>query len=563
MRGRGAASIVASPVLVGAVTTLIVVVSVFLAYNANQGLPFVPTYDLKAELPSGANLVEGNEVRVGGFRVGVVDRISTRTVEEEGKGRSVAVIDMKLDKTVEPLATDTQVLVRPRSALGLKYIELTPGQAPSTFNAGDTIPLANAGEPVEFDQLLNTFDQQLRDDSRTALEGYGDALAGRGTSINETLQEFPAFFTSLTNVMDTLNDEETELDQFFLQIGRASAQVAPVSEVQAELFTHMADTFEAFSSDPDALQAAIEAAPPTLDEGIDSFPVQRPFLADFAELSQRLRPAAQELPRSLPHINQALIAGQTVLRNPGQGDTIAYNRRVKRVLRSVDVLASNPNTLLALQDLETLNQELAGLVAHIGPSQSVCNYFNYFFTPLSDHMSEKLPGGVGNIQRVLSKMDPGTESQQYNRFGAYGANRPADIPFNEDPDQIHEWYAFHGQVYQPIIDGQGRADCQSGQNGFLNGPLNPPGSVYPHIPDDVDDPDGFDNDSNPFPVHENTEDPSDENEGDTPDALDAGGGSSTVLQSDTPYVGNGGRAGPNFIPNGRGGLGPRSLSEVP
>ena len=50
---RGTASIVASPVLVGAVTVLIIVVSVFLAYNANQGLPFVPTYDLKAELPSG------------------------------------------------------------------------------------------------------------------------------------------------------------------------------------------------------------------------------------------------------------------------------------------------------------------------------------------------------------------------------------------------------------------------------------------------------------------------------------------------------------------------------
>ena len=65
-RGRGTASIVASPVLVGAVTTLIVIVSVFLAYNANKGLPFVPTYDLQATLPNGSNMVEGNEVRIGG-----------------------------------------------------------------------------------------------------------------------------------------------------------------------------------------------------------------------------------------------------------------------------------------------------------------------------------------------------------------------------------------------------------------------------------------------------------------------------------------------------------------
>ena len=46
-----------SPVLVGAVTLLVAIVAVFLSYNANAGLPFVPTYDLKAELPNAANLV--------------------------------------------------------------------------------------------------------------------------------------------------------------------------------------------------------------------------------------------------------------------------------------------------------------------------------------------------------------------------------------------------------------------------------------------------------------------------------------------------------------------------
>ena len=61
--------------LIGAVTVLVVLVGVFLAYNANNGLPFVPTYDVWAQLPSGANLVRDNEVRVGGFRVGLVDKI--------------------------------------------------------------------------------------------------------------------------------------------------------------------------------------------------------------------------------------------------------------------------------------------------------------------------------------------------------------------------------------------------------------------------------------------------------------------------------------------------------
>src|SRR5690348_13453691 len=86
--GRGATSVVASPVLVGAVTMLVVTVSAFLAYNAHKGLPFVPTYDLSAGLPSSSDLIQGDEVRAGGFRVGVVDTIKPATQVVAGRRRA-------------------------------------------------------------------------------------------------------------------------------------------------------------------------------------------------------------------------------------------------------------------------------------------------------------------------------------------------------------------------------------------------------------------------------------------------------------------------------------------
>ena len=80
MRRRGGGgSIAANPVLIGAVTVLVVIVAVYLAYNANSGLPFVPTYDLKVEVPNAARLVNGNDVRVGGTRVGTVSCIEPQT----------------------------------------------------------------------------------------------------------------------------------------------------------------------------------------------------------------------------------------------------------------------------------------------------------------------------------------------------------------------------------------------------------------------------------------------------------------------------------------------------
>ena len=54
---------------------LVIIVAVFLAYNANNGLPFVSTYNLKARVPNANALVKGNEVRIGGARVGVVKSV--------------------------------------------------------------------------------------------------------------------------------------------------------------------------------------------------------------------------------------------------------------------------------------------------------------------------------------------------------------------------------------------------------------------------------------------------------------------------------------------------------
>src|SRR5439155_20315277 len=141
MRGRRAtSSIVANPVLVGAVTTLVVIVAVFLAYNANNGLPFVPTRQFNVQIDSGSNLVQGNEVRAGGFRVGVVENLAPVTLSN---GRTVAILTLKLDEKTGAVPIDSTVKIRPRSALGLKYVELTKGRSRKLLHDGDTIPLAH------------------------------------------------------------------------------------------------------------------------------------------------------------------------------------------------------------------------------------------------------------------------------------------------------------------------------------------------------------------------------------------------------------------------------------
>jgi virulence factor Mce-like protein len=481
-RGRGTASIVASPVLVGAVTTLVVIVSVFLAYHANKGLPFVPTYDLSARLPNGSNLVPGNEVRLGGFRIGVVDTIKPATQVIHGRSTPIAVANMKLDKTVEPLPIDTKVIVRARSALGLKFIEVTPGHSKQTYKAGGTIPLANATLPVEFDDFLNTFDLPTRENSRLALTGYGDAFAGRGEDLNRAIQGLNPFFTFLRPVMANLNNPSTRLRDFFKNIGEVSAQVAPVARVQAELFTKMADTFQAFNQCPGCLQQTIEKNPPTLDTAIRSFRVQRPFLVDFADLSRRLQPFANVLPVALPKINAALAAGTRVL-----PQTVTLNRNTEKVFRALDDLVQDPSTDLALGDLRDTLAVTKPLINYVAPFQTVCSYTTTFFTGLGQHQSEGVRGGVG--ERVLLKGDNMTQD---NRYGNLFNDRPVDVPTGVNPittkapngSALEVW---HDPTYFAAVDPQGNADCEVGQGGYMAGPLGK-GRYPPHGPVPGDDP---------------------------------------------------------------------------
>ena len=130
--------------MVGAITTLIVIVAVFLAYNANNGLPFVPTYQVSVEIPNASRLVRNNEVRIGGNRVGVVESITAvrqasprsrrraamPTRAAATSGEVVARLDLKLDKSVEPLPAELVFRVRYRSSFGLKYLDITRGDGP-------------------------------------------------------------------------------------------------------------------------------------------------------------------------------------------------------------------------------------------------------------------------------------------------------------------------------------------------------------------------------------------------------------------------------------------------
>jgi virulence factor Mce-like protein len=464
MTRRPSASIVANPVLVGAVTTLVIVVAVFLAYNANNGLPFVPTREILVDADSGSNLVKGNEVREGGYRIGVVVNITPKTLPS---GQTIAELALKLDKTVGDIPADSRVTIRARSALGLKYVEFTRGSSHKYLQDGDTIPLAQSTVPVQFDDIFKIFDEPTREGAQAALNTFGGAFAGRGTSVNQLIVELKPLLGYLPPVARNLVDPSTQLVRFFRELDDFVRIVAPIADVQARQFTDAATTFEAFSRDPQALRDTIAKSPPTLIVGTRSLRAQRPFLHDLVLLSRDLRPAARDLRIMLPTITDALKTGIPVLRR-----SVQLNYDVRKTLGVVKDVTETPTTNQALRAVDDTVHILNPLLRFLGPYQTVCDYWNYFWTFLGEHITAD--DITGTAQRANLNAAPAG----VNSLGTMHAYQPVNGETTaaqqlQNEAQGADAAILHAQNYWAAVDDQGNADCENGQRGYLAGPLTP------------------------------------------------------------------------------------------
>jgi ABC-type transporter Mla subunit MlaD len=445
---RRGAGIAGNPVLIGAATILVVIVAVFLAYNANQGLPFVPTYELKAEVPSAANLVVGNDVAIGGSRVGAVSAIEPRTLDD---GTTIAVLTLTLEKSVAPLPRDSTLIVRPRSALGLKYVELTRGTDARGYGDGATIPITAATpRPVEFDEVLSMFDDKTRAGAAAATVGFGDALAGRGESINAAIGSFRPLLRDIIPVAQNLSSPDTHLARLFQALGRTAAIVAPASEQQAELFVNLDITFRALREVARPfIQDSITAGVPALDAGIRDFPIQRPFLRNSELLFRDLRPGAAALRRYAPTIADALEAGAEVLPR-----TPPLNRRLASLLEQLQQFAEDPMVPRGLRATTQALNELNPTLAFLTPAQTQCNYITLFFRNVASHLSEGDRNGTW--QRFIIVPTP---------LGPNNEGGPSSGPANGPTEANH----LHANSYPNTAAPGQPKECESGNEHYVPG----------------------------------------------------------------------------------------------
>jgi virulence factor Mce-like protein len=448
---RGRAGIASNPVMVGAITVLIVILAVFLAYNANQGLPFVPTYRVSAQVKNAAELVPGNEVRIAGVRVGVVESIEPVQHED---GSTTAKLDLKLDDKVAELPQDSTVVVRQQSSLGLKYLEIVKGTSSETFAPGSELPLSAARpEPVDIDQVLNTFDEPTRLAIQRNLVEFGNAIAARGPALNAAIGELAPLVRRLQPVGRILSAPSTQLGRFVTALRDTAAEVAPVAEIQARMFISLETTFGALADVARPfIQDTISKSPPTLDTTTRTLPTIRPFLANSAALFSDLRPGVNALADTAPDIADALQVGI-----PAVNASPRLNAQLEPTAQSLFDFSQNPANVQGIDQLTELNEVLGPTARFIAPAQTVCNYATLLFRNASSLLSLGDGQGATWQRFIVFDIPKGPNSEGSPSSGpANGGGTPGNFlhvnpyPNTASPGQERECEAGN----EPWLPGQ-------------------------------------------------------------------------------------------------------------
>jgi virulence factor Mce-like protein len=449
MKNRsGIQGVASSPILVGAVTVLIIIVAVFLAYNANNGLPFVSTYNLKAQVPNANALVKGNEIRIGGVRVGIVRSVVPIQLDN---GEVAAELALSLDKNVEPLPVDSTMTIRPKSALGLKFLQVTPGKSSRGFKAGDTIPVvASTPEPVDIDQFFSMFDERTRDAIRQSLAGFGNALAGRGPQLNEAIGALSRAFVSGQAPLRTIVAPSTNFAGFWRALEALSATVAPVAETNASLFVALDRTFAAFArvSRP-YIQETIEQGPGTLDTANADLPIIRPFLRNSGRFFAALKPGAKAFGETAPIIAEALHAGVPVL-----NASPVFNAQLPPTAEALVDFQESPGVFNGLDLLVDTNELLTPALRFIAPAQTTCNYITLAFRNLTLSTT-----GGNDAGKWLSFVAFSTPE------GVNSEGSPASAPANGPEVRNHLHFNPYPNTGAP---GQSRS-CEAGNEKYAKG----------------------------------------------------------------------------------------------
>lgn len=287
---------------------------------------------LVTQVRDATNVVQGQYIRAAGQIVG-----SVGAVTPADRGRSVRV-ELRFKDEVWPVRRGSELTLRWGGTVSYnnRYLAYTPGPATGReLRAGGAFPAKDVKVPVEFDELLATFDGRTRKSFSRFLTNAGGALKPASEPLHEALEETPAALEQTSALLRDVEGNRAHLRELVDSADRVVGAANAANPDLRALVTGGADTVSLLRRDAGAVQATLDAVPGTLRKIQSTLPRADRTLGRVSEITTRLRPGVRELRTLSRPLDRTL------------GTLADVAPRARRTLRTVTTATPDVDALVA------------------------------------------------------------------------------------------------------------------------------------------------------------------------------------------------------------------------
>lgn len=280
----------------------------WIGFNAAKTIPGRSYFYLNAEFVEADNLSKTYQVRQGAKLIGQVQELNARN--------GLAVIRLQLNGDERgKLRTDARLEVRPRSPVGVRYIDVKPGTKGRPLREDETIKATNTSATTPLESGLRTFDPVTREGFKTALSELGASFYGRGEDISSTLKQTPEVLQDTDTVVTAVTNLDGAVGRFIKSTQGAANAADPVRNRIATGWNPESRALRPFSQEADAVRTTFDEAPPTLRTARLQLRRTDPFLRATSSFLRTAQPTLRVAPDSLRETTALLRESQSSLRN--------------------------------------------------------------------------------------------------------------------------------------------------------------------------------------------------------------------------------------------------------
>jgi virulence factor Mce-like protein len=289
---------------------------------------------VRAEFDDVYPLLPGMHVRVDGAIAGQVESIE---VADDGE----AIVTMDLFDGTSPPRADASAAIRQQDITGDSYVALDLGTGAKPL--GDTmITSRRTIVAPRFDDLLNSFDEPVRQGLKLILIEVGKGLERRGDDLNGAILALRPGLEAANEALSEVRSQNAALRGLVADAEAVTSQASSRTHELGQLIDSLSTTLTTTAQHSDGLDAALEKLPQTAADTRDVLAELTRFATDARPLARTLADSAPDLAVTLRRFGPFLDDAKATMDAVGPTLKLVENLLVK----SLPTLRAAPDRVL-------------------------------------------------------------------------------------------------------------------------------------------------------------------------------------------------------------------------